>query len=187
MDLKHMEVLKSTTVICVKKDNIIVIGSDGQVSLGNTIIKGSANKVRKIYHEKVLVGFAGAAADAFTLLDKLEQYLETCQGDSLKSCVELAKEWRTDKMLRKLEAMLIVASQDGIFVISGNGDVLSPDQDVVAIGSGGSYAYSAGLALLQNAPHLSSLEIVEKSLSIAASICIYTNNHFSFEKLNLES
>jgi ATP-dependent HslUV protease subunit HslV len=171
----------------LKKNGAVVMGADGQVSLGNTIIKGSAKKVRKIYNNQVLVGFAGAAADAFTLLDKLEAYLQTYSGDILRSCVELAKEWRSDKILRRLEAMILVASQKDLFLISGNGDILSPDKDIMAIGSGGNYAYSAGIALLENAPALKAQEIAFKSLSIAASICIYTNDHFTFETLGNEN
>lgn len=174
---------RSTTVICVRKNGKVVMGADGQVSLGETVIKQKAKKVRRIYQDQILVGFAGAVADAFTLVDKLEAYLNTYSGDVLRACVELVKEWRSDKFLRKFEAMILVASSQDTFLISGNGDVLSPDQDVMAIGSGGHYAYAAGLALLNNSSHLNAQEIAEKSLSIAASICVYTNNHFHFESV----
>ena len=172
-----------TTVICVVKDEKVAMGSDGQVTLGNTIMKASAKKVRKIYNDKVLVGFAGATADAITLMDKFEGYLDKYDGNVKRSSVELAKEWRTNKMLRNLEAMMIVASKKEQFLISGNGDVIAPEQDgIIAIGSGAPYARSAALAMVKHTK-LSPKKLVEESLNIAQSICIYTNNSFTIETL----
>lgn len=173
---------KGTTILAVKKGNQVVIGGDGQVTFGHTIMKGHANKVKRMYEGKIIAGFAGSTADAFTLFERLEENLKKFGGQLLRSAVELAKLWRTDKYLRKLEAMLIVADNDGIYVLSGTGDVVKPDEELVAIGSGGMYAYSAGLALYRNS-ELSARDIVEKSLTIASEICIYTNNNFVFETL----
>ena len=174
--------VRSTTVIAVRKDGKVAMAGDGQVSMGNTIMKGNARKVRVIYDGKVLTGFAGATADAFNLFDKFEMKLQEYSGDITRSAVELAKMWRTDKALRNLEALLLVANKEKILLISGNGDVIEPENDVLAIGSGGNYAYSAALAYLESSD-LSALEIAKKSLKIAGDICIYTNNHITAEEL----
>lgn len=172
-----------TTIVSVRRNNQVVIAGDGQVSLGNTIMKGNAKKVRRLYHNKVLAGFAGGTADAFTLFERFEAKLEMHQGHLLRSAVELAKDWRTDRMLRKLEALLVVADAETSLIITGNGDVVQPEHDLVAIGSGGNYAQAAALALLQNT-ELSALEIAEKSLTIAADICVFTNQFKTIEELN---
>lgn len=172
-----------TTIVSVRRNNQVVIAGDGQVSLGNTVMKGNAKKVRRLYHNKVLAGFAGGTADAFTLFERFEAKLEMHQGHLLRSAVELAKDWRTDRMLRKLEAMLVVADAESSLIITGNGDVVQPEYDLVAIGSGGNYAQAAALALLQNT-ELSALEIAEKSLTIAADICVFTNQFKTIEELN---
>lgn len=173
--------MHGTTIIGVKKDGRIAIGGDGQVTLGNSVMKASANKIRRLFDDKVLAGFAGATADAFTLFEKFESKLKDCKGNLKRAAVELAKDWRSDKYLRRLEAMIIVADKDNLLVISGTGDVLEPDDDVIAIGSGGNYALAAAKALLDS--KLSAREIVEKSLSIAAEICIYTNNNIRIEEV----
>ncbi|MGL5048672.1 MAG: ATP-dependent protease subunit HslV [Shewanella sp.] len=172
-----------TTIVSVRRNNQVVIAGDGQVSLGNTVMKGNAKKVRRLYHNKVLAGFAGGTADAFTLFERFEAKLEMHQGHLLRSAVELAKDWRTDRMLRKLEAMLVVADAESSLIITGNGDVVQPEYDLVAIGSGGNYAQAAALALLQNT-ELSALEIAEKSLTIAGNICVFTNQFKTIEELN---
>ncbi|MGL4939194.1 ATP-dependent protease subunit HslV [Shewanella sp.] len=172
-----------TTIVSVRRNNQVVIAGDGQVSLGNTVMKGNAKKVRRLYHNKVLAGFAGGTADAFTLFERFESKLEMHQGHLLRSAVELAKDWRTDRMLRKLEAMLVVADAEASLIITGNGDVVQPEHDLVAIGSGGNYAQAAALALLQNTD-LSALEIAEKSLTIAGDICVFTNQFKTIEELN---
>ncbi|OCL27076.1 HslU--HslV peptidase proteolytic subunit [Orenia metallireducens] len=169
---------EATTVIAVKKDDIVAIAGDGQVTMQHTVMKHGARKVRKIYNGKVLAGFAGAAADAFTLFEKFEMKLEEYRGNLERAAVELAKEWRTDKMLRKLEALLIVANKESLLVISGTGDVIEPDDGVTAIGSGGSYALAAARALIEYS-NLTPSEIAEKSLKIAADICIYTNDNIT--------
>lgn len=175
--------MHGTTVICVVKGKSVAMGSDGQVTLGNTIMKATAKKVRRVYNNEVLVGFAGATADAITLLDKFESYLEKYSGNVKRASVELAKEWRTNKILRNLEAMMIVASKESQFLISGNGDVIEPEKDgVIAIGSGAPYAKSAALALTKHTK-MSAKKLVEESLKIAQSICIYTNNNFTIEEL----
>lgn len=174
---------KVTTIVSVRRNNQVVIAGDGQVSLGNTVMKGNAKKVRRLYHNKVLAGFAGGTADAFTLFERFESKLEMHQGHLLRSAVELAKDWRTDRMLRKLEAMLVVADAEASLIITGNGDVVQPEHDLVAIGSGGNYAQAAALALLQNT-ELSALEIAEKSLTIAGDICVFTNQFKTIEELN---
>jgi len=174
--------LKGTTIICVRKDNITAIGGDGQVTLGNTVVKAKAKKIRKLYNDSVIVGFAGSTADAFTLFEKLEDKLNEYGGNLTRAAVELAKDWRTDKVLRRLEAMLIAADNSTTYLISGNGDVVSPDNEVVAIGSGGNYALSAAYALLKFS-NLSAVEIVKESLKIASSICIYTNDNITIETL----
>jgi ATP-dependent HslUV protease, peptidase subunit HslV len=176
--------LHGTTILLVRRDNKVVIGGDGQVTLGNAIVlKGNARKVRKLYNEQVLVGFAGATADAFTLLDLFEGKLQKHQGNLLRAALELAKDWRTDRVLRRLEAMLAVADKDKSLVLSGNGDVIEPEHDLIAIGSGGAYAQSAALALLQNTK-LGARSIVEKSLSIAADICVFTNHQRTLEEID---
>lgn len=169
-----MEQFHGTTILSVRRGNQVAIGGDGQVTLGNIVMKGSARKVRKLYHGKVLVGFAGGTADAFTLLDRFEAKLEKHQGHLMRASVELAKDWRTDRMLRRLEAMLLVADREATLVITGNGDVLEPEEGIAAIGSGGTYAQSAATALQQNT-ELSPTDIVKKSLVIAGQLCIYTN------------
>ncbi|WP_035588871.1 ATP-dependent protease subunit HslV [Hippea jasoniae] len=174
--------LKGTTIICLRKDNITAIGGDGQVTLGNTVVKAKAKKIRKLYNDSVIVGFAGSTADAFTLFEKLEDKLNEYGGNLTRAAVELAKDWRTDKVLRRLEAMLIAADNSTTYLISGNGDVVSPDNEVVAIGSGGNYALSAAYALLKFS-NLSAVEIVKESLKIASSICIYTNDNITIETL----
>ncbi|QDE32851.1 ATP-dependent protease subunit HslV [Shewanella polaris] len=172
-----------TTIVSVRRNNQVVIAGDGQVSLGNTVMKGNARKVRRLYHNKVLAGFAGGTADAFTLFELFEAKLEMHQGHLLKSAVELAKDWRTDKMLRKLEAMLVVADPETSLIVTGNGDVVEPEHDLIAIGSGGNYAHASALALLQNT-ELSAEEIAEKSLTIAGDICVFTNQFKTIEKLD---
>ena len=177
-----MEQYHGTTIIGVKRGDKVVVGGDGQVSLGNTVMKGNARKVRRIYHDKVIVGFAGATADAFTLFEKFEGKLEQFSGNLQRAAVELAKDWRTDKMLRNLEALLIVANEDALLVLTGNGDVIEPQEDFIAIGSGGTFAQSAAKALYENT-ELGARDIVERSLKIAASICVYTNENLTIEEL----
>ncbi len=174
--------VRSTTVLAVKKDGKVAMAADGQVTLGDTVMKSNAKKIRRIYNDKVLIGFAGSTADAFNLFDKFEGKVEEYRGNIMRASVELAKEWRTDKMLRKLEAMLLVADKDAILLISGSGDVIEPDFDVVAIGSGGNYAISAARAYLDGASYTAA-EIARKSLEIAASICIYTNDSITLEEI----
>ncbi len=174
---------RGTTVLAVRKDNSVAMAADGQVTLGNTVMKGSARKVRKIYDGKVLVGFAGATADAFTLFERFEAKVNQYNGDITRSAVELAKEWRTDRALRRLEAMLLVADISKILLISGTGDVIEPDEGVIGIGSGGSFAYSAALAYIEN-ENIKAGDIALKSLKIASKICIYTNDNFVLEELN---
>ena len=177
-----MEQFRGTTILSVRRDNHVVIGGDGQVSLGDTVMKGNARKVRRLYQEKILAGFAGGTADAFTLFERFEGKLEKHQGNLLRSAVELAKDWRTDRMLRRLEAMLCVADQTTSLIISGNGDVIEPEDSIMAIGSGSQYAKSAAKALLKNT-ELDARQIVEESMAIAADICIYTNNTLTIEEL----
>lgn len=174
--------IRSTTVIAVKRNGKVAMAGDGQVTLGNTVCKGNARKVRKIYNGKILTGFAGSVADAFTLLDKFEEKIKEFNGDLTRSAVELAKMWRTNKMYQKLEAMLIVADSSKILLISGDGNVIEPENDVLAIGSGGNYAYSAALAYLDSSD-LSAREIAERSLKIAGNICIYTNQNITVEEI----
>ena len=164
-----------TTIVSVRRDNKVVIGGDGQVSLGNTVMKGNARKVRRLYNGKVIAGFAGGTADAFTLFERFESKLEMHQGNLTKAAVEMAKDWRSDRALRKLEALLAVADETASLIITGNGDVVQPENDLIAIGSGGNFAQSAATALLENTD-LSAREIVEKSLTIAGDICVFTNN-----------
>ncbi|MCK5521654.1 MAG: ATP-dependent protease subunit HslV [Thiomargarita sp.] len=177
-----MEQIRGTTILSVRRDEEVVIGGDGQVSLGNTVMKHNARKVRRLYHNKVIAGFAGATADAFTLFERFEGKLEKHQGHLTRSAVELAKDWRTDRMLRRLEALLTVADKTTSLIITGTGDVIEPEYDLMAIGSGGPYAQAAAKALLDNST-LSAKEIVEKALHIAADICIYTNHNLTIEKL----
>ena len=177
-----MQQFSGTTILSVRREGHVVIGGDGQVSLGDTVMKGNARKVRRLYQEKVLAGFAGGTADAFTLFERFEGKLEQHHGNLTRSAVELAKDWRTDRMLRRLEAMLCVADNTTSLIISGNGDVIEPENDIMAIGSGGSFAKSAALALLQNTD-LNARHIVEKALNIAADICIYTNHSLTIEEL----
>ena len=171
-----------TTIVSVRRGNKVCLGGDGQVSLGNTVMKGNAVKVRRLYRGKVIAGFAGGTADAFTLFEKFEAKLEMHQGHLTKAAVELAKDWRTDKMLRKLEALLAVADETASLIISGNGDVIQPEHDLIAIGSGGPFAQAAATALIENT-ELSAKDIVEKSLNIAGNICVYTNTNLTIEEL----
>ena len=180
---RHNMIFHGTTILSVRKNKEVVVGGDGQVTLGNTIMKGNAKKVRRLYNQKVLAGFAGATADAFTLFEKFEAKLEKHSGHLTRSAVELAKDWRTDKILRNLEALLVVADKDTSLTISGNGDVIEPEDNIIAIGSGGPYAQAAAKALLENTSQNAD-EIVKKALEIAANICIYTNNNLTIEKLN---
>ena len=177
-----MEQFRGTTILSVRRDNHIVIGGDGQVSLGDTVMKGNARKVRRLYKDRILAGFAGGTADAFTLFERFEGKLEKHQGNLMRSAVELAKDWRTDRMLRRLEAMLCVADETTSLIISGNGDVIEPEDQIMAIGSGGAYAKSAAKALLENTD-IDARTIVEKSLTIAADICIYTNTALTIEEI----
>ena len=177
-----MEQYHGTTILSVRRGNRVAMGGDGQVTLGNIVIKATARKVRRLYKDRILAGFAGGTADAFTLFERFEQKLEKHQGHLLRSAVELAKDWRSDRALRRLEAMLSVADREVSLIITGNGDVLEPEQGIVAIGSGGSYAQSAARALLENSD-LAPSEIVAKSLEIAGDICIYTNRNFTIEVL----
>lgn len=178
-----MEQFHGTTILSVRRNGQVVIGGDGQVSMGNTIMKGNARKVRRLYHNRVIAGFAGGTADAFTLFERFEGKLEKHQGHLTRAAVELAKDWRTDRMLRRLEALLSVADGTASLVISGNGDVIEPEHDLIAIGSGGSFAESAARALMQNTD-LDARSIVEKSLKIASEICVFTNDNFTIEELN---
>lgn len=176
-----MEV-RSTTVLVVRRDGKTVMGGDGQVTLGSSVIKGSAKKIRKLYEGNVLVGFAGSAADGLALMERLENKLREFRGNLVKSAVELAKEWRTDKYLRRLEALLLTADKERILLISGSGDVIEPDEPVLGIGSGGDYARSAALALYRNTD-MDAEAIVKEALKIASEICIYTNSNFTIESL----
>ena len=171
-----------TTIVSVRRNGQVALGGDGQVTLGNTVMKGNARKVRRLYHGKVLAGFAGGTADAFTLFERFEAKLEMHQGHLMRAAVELAKDWRTDRMLRKLEALLAVADANCSLIITGNGDVIQPEHDLIAIGSGGPFAQAAATALLANTD-LSAREIAEKSLTIAGDICVYTNHHQTIEEL----
>ena len=174
--------MRGTTIIAVRHKGSVVMGGDGQVSVGNTIMKHSANKVRRMYSDKVIGGFAGATADAFSLFARFEEKLEKFQGNLPRSSVELAKDWRTDKLLRRLEAMLIVADKDHSFLISGNGDVIEADDGILAIGSGGMFAQSAAKALIKHS-QLNAREIVEEAMDIAQSVCVYTNSNITIEEL----
>lgn len=172
----------ATTILCVRRDGKVAIGGDGQVTMGSTVFKQNAKKIRTIYGERVITGFAGATADAFTLFEKFEQKLEAYRGNIKRAAVELAKDWRTDKILRRLEALLIIADKEHTFIISGTGDVIEPEEGIAAIGSGGAYAQAAARALFDNT-QLTAREIVEKSMKIAGNICIYTNENINIEEL----
>ena len=174
--------IKGTTILCVRRDNKVSVGGDGQVTMGNTVLKHNARKIRKMYGDKVLAGFSGATADAFTLFEKFEGKLEAYRGNLTRAAVELAKDWRTDKVLRRLEALLIIADSEHTFIISGTGDVIEPEDGIAAIGSGGPYAQAAARALLDNTT-LTAHETVEKAMKIAAAICIYTNDNITIEEL----
>jgi len=174
---------KGTTILCIRKNGKVAIAGDGQVTLGNTVMKHNAKKIRKMYDDKILSGFAGATADAFTLFEKFEAKIESYSGNITRAAVELAKEWRTDKMLRRLEALLIVADIEHSFIISGTGDVLEPEDGIAAIGSGGPYAQSAAKALLDNT-QMDPREIVEQAMKITSKICIYTNEEINVEELD---
>ncbi len=177
-----MDQFRGTTILSVRRGDNVVIGGDGQVSMGDVIMKGNARKVRRLYHDKVIAGFAGGTADAFTLFERFEGKLEKHSGNLTRAAVELAKDWRTDRMLRRLEALLAVADGGASLIISGNGDVIEPEDSLMAIGSGGSYAQAAARALLDNT-ELDARSIVERSLGIAGDICIYTNNNLTIEVL----
>ncbi len=171
-----------TTILSVRRDGEVALGGDGQVSLGNTVMKGNARKVRRLYKDTVLAGFAGGTADAFTLFERFESQLEKHQGHLVRAAVELAKDWRTDRALRRLEALLAVADEETSLIITGNGDVIEPEHDLIAIGSGGPFAQAASRALLENTA-LSAREIVSKGLEIAGDICVYTNHQITIEEI----
>lgn len=181
-----MEQFRGTTIVSVRRGNKVVIGGDGQVTLGNTVMKGNARKVRRLYNGKVIAGFAGGTADAFTLFERFEAKLEKHQGNLVRAAVEMAKDWRTDRMLRKLEALLAVADEQASLIISGNGDVIEPENGLIAIGSGGPFAQSAASALL-DCTEMDARAIVEKALTIAGDICIYTNHNQTIEELEISN
>ena len=183
MSLSHNSQFYGTTILCVRKNDRVALGGDGQVTLGQIVLKHNAKKIRKMYNNNVLAGFAGATADAFTLFEKFEAKIETYRGNITRSAVELAKEWRTDKILRRLEALLVVADKEHSFIISGTGDVLEPEDGIAAIGSGGPYAHSAAKALLEHT-QLEPKRIVEEAMKITSKICIYTNESINVEELN---
>ena len=176
------QTIHGTTVLCVRRGRQVVLGADGQVTLQNTVLKHTARKIRRLYNDQVLAGFAGSTSDAFALLQRFEAKLEEYHGNISRAAVELSKDWRTDKVLRHLEAMLIVANAEKMYLLSGTGDIIEPDEDVLAIGSGGPYAQAAALALVRETP-LGPRAVVEKALAIAAGICIYTNDRFAVEEL----
>jgi ATP-dependent HslUV protease subunit HslV len=178
-----MEQYRGTTILSVRRNGQVVIGGDGQVSQGNTVMKGNARKVRRLYEDQVIAGFAGGTADAFTLFERFEEQLEKHSGKLTRAAVELAKLWRTERTLRRLEALLVVADKENSLIITGNGDVIEPEDSLMAIGSGGSFAQSAARALLDNTD-LDARSIVEKSLNIAANICVYTNHNLTIEALD---
>ena len=177
-----MDSYHGTTIVSVRRGSVVALGGDGQVTLGNIVVKATARKVRRLHHDKVLAGFAGATADAFTLFERFEAKLEKHQGNLVRSAIELTKDWRTDRVLRRLEAMLAVADADSSLIITGNGDVLEPEQGLIAIGSGGGFAQAAALALLADTP-LEPADIVKRSLTIAGDMCIYTNQNHVIETL----
>ncbi|MBI2608472.1 MAG: ATP-dependent protease subunit HslV [Deltaproteobacteria bacterium] len=174
---------KGTTIIGIKHNGHVALGGDGQVSFGHAVMKHGAKKVRRLYNDKILAGFAGSTADALTLFEKFETKLEEFHGNLKRAAVALSKDWRTDRILRRLEALMIVADHNEVLMLSGSGDVIEPDEEIIAIGSGGGYAQAAGLALKKHASNLSAKEICEKSLLIASRICIYTNDHITVEEL----
>jgi ATP-dependent HslUV protease, peptidase subunit HslV len=178
-----MDQYRGTTIVSVRRGNKVVIGGDGQVSQGNTVMKGNARKVRRLYNGQVIAGFAGGTADAFTLFERFEEQLEKHSGKLTRAAVELAKLWRTERALRRLEALLVVADKEASLIITGNGDVIEPENSLMAIGSGGSYAQAAAIALLENT-ELDARTIVENSLNIAANICVYTNHNLTIEELD---
>lgn len=178
-----MEKIHATTILAILHNGEVAIGGDGQATMGNYVAKSNVKKIRKLYEGKILTGFAGSTADAFTLLERFEEKLNAYGGNMKRAAIELAKDWRMDRYLRRLEAMLITANRDELLVLSGTGDVLEPDNQVAAIGSGAMYAQAAALALRKHAPHLSAEEMVRESLTIAADICIYTNHNFTIEKM----
>ena len=180
-----MEQYRGTTIVSVRRGNKVVIGGDGQVSQGNTVMKGNARKVRRLYKDQVIAGFAGGTADAFTLFERFEEQLEKHHGKLVRAAVELAKLWRTERSLRRLEALLVVADKESSLIITGNGDVIEPEDSIMAIGSGGPYALSAARALLQNS-EIDARGIVEKSLTIAGDICVYTNHNHTVEELEFD-
>ena len=180
-----MKQYRGTTIVSVRRGNKVVIGGDGQVSQGNTVMKGNARKVRRLYNEQVLAGFAGGTADAFTLFERFEEQLEKHHGKLVRAAVELAKLWRTERSLRRLEALLVVADKESSLIITGNGDVIEPEDSIMAIGSGGPFALSSARALVQNT-ELDAKAIVEKSLAIAADICVYTNQTHTIEELKID-
>ena len=179
-----MDQYRGTTIVSVRRGNKVVIGGDGQVSQGNTVMKGNARKVRRLYKDQVIAGFAGGTADAFTLFERFEEQLEKHHGKLTRAAVELAKLWRTERSLRRLEALLVVADKESSLIITGNGDVIEPEDSLMAIGSGGPFAQSAAKALLQNTD-LSATKIVEKSLTIAADVCVFTNHNHTIEELDI--
>ncbi|MAR32612.1 MAG: HslU--HslV peptidase proteolytic subunit [Porticoccaceae bacterium] len=181
-----MEQYRGTTILSVRRDDIVVLGGDGQVSFGNTVMKGNARKIRRLHNDEVIAGFAGGTADAFTLFERFESKLEQHRGNLTRAAVELAKDWRTDRMLRRLEALLAVANRDASLIITGNGDVIQPEDDLIAIGSGGPYAQSAARALLDNT-ELDAKEIVAEGLKIAGNICVYTNQNHAIEVLECKT
>jgi ATP-dependent HslUV protease subunit HslV len=180
-----LESFHGTTILSVRRHKKVALGGDGQVSMGNTIVKSNAKKIRRLYHDQIIAGFAGATADAFTLFELFESKLEKHQGNLMRAAVELAKDWRTDKILRRLEALLTVADKHSSLLISGNGDIIEPEENIIAIGSGGNYALAAAKALLVNTD-LDAREIVKKSLKIASSICVYTNANTIIDELNVK-
>src|SRR5271167_1039703 len=186
LDLAEDRRIRSTTVVCVRRGDAVVMAADGQVTLGSTVMKGTAKKIRRLYQDKVLAGFAGSTADAFSLFGRFETKLEQFAGNLGRSAVELAKDWRTDKMLRQLEALLIVTDAKQTFLLSGAGDVIDPDEGIATIGSGGSYALAAARALMENT-ELTARDIAEKSMRIAGQICIYTNDQMTIEELKSEA
>lgn len=181
-----MKQFRGTTILSVRRNGNVAVGGDGQVTMGDTVMKGNARKVRRLYNNQVLAGFAGGTADAFTLFERFEGKLEKYSGNLTRAAVELAKDWRTDKMLRTLEALLVVADRETSLVISGNGDVIEPENNIMAIGSGGAYAEAAARALVDNT-ELNAHDVVEKSLNIAADICIYTNRNLTIEEFSSDT
>jgi len=180
-----LEQFRGTTILSVRRNGKVIVGGDGQVSMGNTVMKGNARKVRRLYDGRVIAGFAGGTADAFTLFERFEAKLEKHSGNLTRSAVELAKDWRTDRMLRRLEALLVVADKESSLIITGNGDVIEPENSLMAIGSGGPFAQAAARALLENSDH-DARTIVEKALGIAADICVFTNHNLTIEELDTE-